>query len=147
MAGIPLSQTHMLGSIETARLAITCDMSHDDLQPHGASAFCEELTRTIQRVMDICCRNNWQTPEHLVIQSDNTTAQAKNSESGEYLATLVGRKNFFSALLNFLIVGHTHEDVDHLWSVLLALVVRHHCFHTPEEVVTQIQIAMVDRRR
>ena len=47
-----------------------------------------------------------------------------------------------SALLNFLIVGHTHEDVDQLWSVLLALVVRRRTFHTPEELVTQIQIAM-----
>ena len=47
-----------------------------------------------------------------------------------------------SALLNFLIVGHTHEDIDQVFSVLLALVVRRHRFHTPMELVTEIQIAM-----
>ncbi len=134
------------------RLVITCAwahgfccdfyVGHDELQPHGASAFCEVMTRTIERVMDICKRDNLQPPEHLVIQSDNTTSQAKNSETGQYLATLVGRKQFLSALLNFLVVGHTHEDVDQLFSVLLALVVRRRRFHTPEELVTQIQIAM-----
>ena len=87
--------------------------------------------RTVQHVREICRRNNWQFPEHLVVQSDNTTSQAKNSESGEFLATLVGMKKLLSALLNFLIVGHTHEDVDQLWSVMLALVIRRHTFHIP----------------
>ena len=141
-----------LDRLTRPRLVITCAwahgfcchfyVSHDEVQPHGASAFCEELTRTIQRVMDICRRDNLQPPEHLVVQSDNTTAQAKNSNAGEYLATLVGRKKFLSALLNFLIVGHTHEDVDQLFSVLLALVLRRHRYHTPDELITQIQIAM-----
>ena len=121
-----------------------CDfyISHDELSFHGASAFCEILTRTIQHVMDICRRDNIQPPEHLVVQSDNTTAQAKNSETGMYLATIVGKKLMLSALLNFLIVGHTHEDIDQLFSVLLALVVRRHRFHTPMELVTETQIAM-----
>ena len=115
---------------------------HGESTPHGASALCEEIIRTVQHVHEICRRNHWKFPEHLVVQSDNTTSQAKSSESGEFLATLVGMKKFLSALLNFLIVGHTHEDVDQLWSVLLALVVRRRTFHTPEELVTQIQIAM-----
>ena len=121
-----------------------CDfyVGHDELQPHGASAFCEVLTRTIQHVMDICRRDHIQPPEHLVVQSDNTTSQAKNSEAGMFLATVVGRKQMLSAILNFLIVGHTHEDIDQLFSVLLALVVRRHQFHAPPELVLEIQIAM-----
>ena len=59
-----------------------------------------------------------------------------------FLATIVGKKKFLSALLNFLIVGHTHEDIDQLFSVLLSLVVRRHRFHTPEELVLEIQLAM-----
>jgi hypothetical protein len=46
--------------------------------------------------------------------------------------------------LNFLIVGHTHEDIDQLFSVILSLVVRRHRFHAPEELVTEIQIAMAN---
>ena len=92
--------------------------------------------------MDIGRRNNLQPPERLVVQSDNTNSQAKNSETGMCLATLVGRKKFLSVLLSFLIVGRTHADIDQLFSVLLALVVRRHCFHTLDELVTEIQITM-----
>ena len=59
-----------------------------------------------------------------------------------FLATIVGKKKFLSALLNFLIVGHTHEDIDQLFSVLLALVVRRHQFHTPDELVLELQLTM-----
>ena len=156
-AKVPWPQYQMrkpkcLDRLTRPRLVVTCAwahgfccdfyVSHDEITPHGASAFCEEIIRTVQHVHEICRRNHWKFPEHLVVQSDNTTSQAKNSESGEFLATLVGMTKFLSALLNFLIVGHTHEDVDQLWSVLLALVVRRRKFHTPEELVTQIQIAM-----
>lgn len=143
-----------LDRLRRPRMVVTCAwahgfccdfyVGHDELQPHGASAFCEVLSRTIQHVMDICRRDNLQPPEHLVVQSDNTTSQAKNSETGMFLATIVGKKKFLSALLNFLIVGHTHEDIDQLFSVLLSLVVRRHRFHTPEELVLEIQIAMAN---
>ena len=39
-------------------------------------------------------------------------------------------------------VGHTHADIDQIFSVLLSLVVRRHRFHTPDELVLEIQIAM-----
>ena len=41
-------------------------------------------------------------------------------------------------------MGHTHEDIDQLFSVLLSLVVRRHRFHTPDELVMEIQIAMAN---
>ena len=56
-------------------------------------------------------------------------------------ATIVPKK-FLSTLLNCLIVGHTHEDIDQIFSVLLYLVVRRHCFHTLDELVLEIQIVM-----
>ena len=69
------------------RLVITAATAHgwcteffiaeDETTFHGGSAFCEVLTRVIQRVRDICDREGLAFPEHLVTQSDNTTAQAK----------------------------------------------------------------------
>ena len=41
-----------------------------------------------------------------------------------------------------MIVAHTHDDIDQIFSVLLSLVVRRHRFHTPDELVLDIQIAM-----
>ena len=92
--------------------------------------------------MDMCRSNNLQTPEHLLGQSDNTTSQENTTETGMFLATIVAKKKFLSTLLNFLVVGHTHEDIYQIFSVLLSLVVRRHRFHTPDELVLEIQIAM-----
>ena len=72
---------------------VTFYVGHDELQPHGASAFCEVLSRTIQHVMDICRRDMLQPPDHLVVQSDNTSSQANNSETGMFLATIVAKTN------------------------------------------------------
>ena len=134
------------------RLVITCgiahgfcvdfSIAHDETMSHGASAFCEILTRLIERVMEICREQHIRPPEHLVVQSDNTTAQAKNSLVGQYLATLVSRSKFVTAVLNFLIVGHTHEDVDQVFSVLLSEVLHRYRFHTPDELVEYIQARM-----
>ena len=46
-----------------------------------------------------------------MVQSDNTVAQAKNAYVNMFLAYLVGAGLFTSVTLNFLMVGHTHEDV------------------------------------
>ena len=59
-----------------------------------------------------------------------------------FLATVVAQKKFLSTLLNFLIVGHTREDIYQIFSVLLSLVVRPHRFHTLDELVLEIQSAM-----
>ena len=50
-------------------------------------------------------------PRHLVIQSDNTAAQAKNQYVLMFLAVLVSRRLFMTTNLLFLVVGHTHEDI------------------------------------
>ena len=90
----------------------------------------------------ICKANGWDFPEHLCVQADNTTAQAKNAEVGEFLAVLLRKHKFVSVTLNFLQVGHTHEDVDQMFSILLALVLRRIRFQTPQELQHAIQAAM-----
>ncbi|CAJ1425821.1 unnamed protein product [Effrenium voratum] len=65
----------------------TCDfyLADDEDFFHGASFFCEVLTRTLARVQRIAEGRGQRMPEHLVVQSDNTTAQAKNAEVPEEL--------------------------------------------------------------
>ena len=113
---------------------VTCAIAHgfctafyitdDEVTSHGASHFCEVLTRILDKVQAQCSASSIPFPEHLVVQSDNTTAQAKKSEVGQFLATLVGKYRFKTATLNFLIVGHTHEDVDLMFGIMLSLVLR-----------------------
>ena len=64
-------------------------------------------------------------PRILVIQADNTTAQTKNSKVATFLAWVVASGKFDAVVLNFLLVGHTHEDIDQFFSVLFFLLHRH----------------------
>ena len=58
-----------------------------------------------------CKRRGIAFPKHLVVQSDNTTAQAKNTDVAMFLAYLVFRYKSATTDLFFLMVGHTHEDM------------------------------------
>ena len=81
-------------------------------------------------------------PQHLCVQSDNTTAQAKNSQVGQLLATLVAMDNFETCTLNFLQVGHTHEDIDLTFGILLTDVLRRFRVQHPEELANMIEAVM-----
>ena len=86
-----------------------CEFVHtdDDVLLHGASHFCEVLSRTLGRVAELAAVYGINLPDHLVIQSDNTTVQAKNSLVGQFLATLVVAGKFQTCTLIVLIVGRT----------------------------------------
>lgn len=90
---------------------------------HGSDFFCDVLCQTLEQVWSMCQAPGAQKifPRHLVIQSDNTTSQAKNQYACLFLAHLVGRYKFITITLNFLTVGHTHEDIDQLFAVILWL--------------------------
>ncbi len=122
----------------------TCDffLTDDEVLSHGASHFCEVLSQTLDRVAEMAERDGIQVPQHLVIQSDNTTSQAKNSLVGQFLATLVAAGKFETCTLNFLEVGHTHEDVDLAFGILLAKVLQRHRVQCPDELATMIAIEM-----
>ena len=74
-------------------------------------------------------------PEHLILQVDNTVAQAKNETTALYLAMLVAMRKFKSVNLFFLIVGHTHEDVDQLFALCMFVLLQKGTFQTPEEML------------
>ena len=121
-------------------------MSHDDLC-HGASYFLEIVARTIVKVQEICEARQIEFPDHLVLQSDNTPAQAKNNESLQFLAMLVARRTFQTCTLNFLTVGHTHEDVDQLFGLITSWMSQIHSFSTPEEVLQLLEESLIQKLR
>ena len=89
-------------------------------------------------------------PKHLVIQSDNTTAGAKNCIVSVFLAFLVAKGYFATATLNFLTVGHTHEDVDRLFAMILLFVLRPRCWETPKELnelIKQALLPLTDKKK
>ena len=72
------------------------------------------------------CASNEACPHcrHLVLQADNTPAQTKNGIVGAFAALLVSRHLFNTVTVNFLMVGHTHEDVDQAFAILVSQVIR-----------------------
>ena len=109
-----------LESAHRPRVVVTAAIAHgfcttihwaSEQVNHGANAFCEVLARTLERVWAICRETGRAFPRHLIVQSDNTVAQAKNSVANMFLASLVARNKFTTANLFYLLVGHTHEDV------------------------------------
>ena len=83
----------------------------DDVVNHGGDAFAEVVLQVLEEVAEVAKSTGRTVPRHLVIQSDNTTAQCKNSLGAMFMATLVAKFKFVTANLMFLRVGHTHEDV------------------------------------
>ena len=118
-------------------------VSHDETTPHGASNYCEVLSRCFDRVFEICKSRRWKWPNQLVVQTDNTTAQAKNSEGMMFLSLLARRNLFGSVTNNYLCKGHTHEDVDAVFGLVLSKVIKPYKFSTPAELVTQLQLNLI----
>jgi hypothetical protein len=57
-------------------------------------------------------------PPTLRIQADNCTCENKNVYMFALCAALVGLEYFQEVQLCFLIVGHTHEDIDQRFSII-----------------------------
>jgi len=147
-------QPKSLDNLIRPRMVLTAAIAHgwtveffltdDEVTSHGASHFCDVLTKTLERVQEIADREGRQMPTHLCIQSDNTTAQAKNSCVGQFLAHLVAAGHFETCTLNFLTKGHTHEDIDLVFGIMLANVLRRYRVQCPEELSTMIEVGMAD---
>ena len=114
----------------------------DEQLLHGADAFCEILMLTLVRVRKICEQRGCAFPQHLVVQSDNTVAQCKNALACKFLAYLVSAGFVTTATLNFLMVGHTHEDIDQLFGLMVQWLLRKRSWETPEEIMEYLESKM-----
>lgn len=143
-----------LEGIRRPRLVVTGVIAHgyctqlyvaDEHLSHGASAFCDVLGRVLEFVWSHCQATGKAFPKHLVVQSDNTTAQAKNTYVTMFLAFLVAKYKFATTNLFFLPVGHTHEDIDQFFGVILEVVLKRVPFQTPSELVALLQERLAAR--
>ena len=117
-------------------------MSNEQLN-HGAEFFCEILVRTIEQVFKQCVASGRPFPRHLVLQNDNAPGQAKKQYAFKLFAYLTAAFKFVSVTANFLMVGHTHEDVDQLFALVLWLLVRKDSFQTPDEILRFLEKSLV----
>ena len=71
-------------------------------------------------------------PPVLYIQLDNTARENKNSTVFGYLSMLVDQGLFRKVKVNFLLVGHTHDHIDQMFSTFSRQLSRHDAFTLPK---------------
>ena len=105
--------THLMGALVHGRACHGFTMLPNI--KHGSNVTIETLHRVLHHEFE---KNNKKpfTQRVLNLQLDNTTKQCKSQYVLGYLALLVLWNVFSTVLLSFLLVGHTHEDIDQLFS-------------------------------
>jgi hypothetical protein len=83
----------------------------------GSNTTVECISRTLQKLAAIPERqSNW--PKVLFLQVDGCIGDNKNRTLFGYAGWLVAQGNFKEVHINFLLVGHTHEDIDAIFGVI-----------------------------
>ena len=136
-----LSSLNRPRTVLTAAIAhgwCTMLFMHNEFLNQGSDSWCEMLSRVLDEVLKISKATGRKFPRHLVIQADNTCAVAKNQYCLRFLIHLIACHKFISANLLYLMVGHTHEDIDQLFAVILFIMLQLRTWQTPAELLDHI---------
>ena len=105
--------THLMGALVHGR---TCHgFTFLPNIKHGTNITVETLHRVLQHEFELNEKKPFKQ-RVLYLQLDNTTKQCKSQFLLGYLALLVVWAVFAEVVLSFLPVGHTHEDIDQMFS-------------------------------
>lgn len=104
----------------------------------GSNLTIEVLQRTLWKEQERRKAIGAMWPEVLYLQLDNTTSENKNKYVFAYLSSLIQKGVFREIHVNFLPVGHTHEDIDQFFSQFAHRMRAVDCF-TYEDAVKVLQ--------
>ena len=107
-------KTHLCGVLVHG-VGLYTDVWIDTHHKHDSN---QVVTSIMHVLEDVRSRRGNRLPPILRIQADNCARENKNQYMFALCATLVGLKYFAEVHLSFLIVGHTHEDIDQRFSVI-----------------------------
>ena len=130
-SGLPRSDVSLLGALnsrealdyhnmsdgkETLIQQVSSSSTTPALSPCQASSS-TFTTETMQsQVPEMPMSSFCKLPKNLLLQLDNCARENKNQYLFAYLSLLVARGVFKTIQLGFLMVGHTHEDIDAMFS-------------------------------
>ena len=123
----------------------TCIFVAQETLTHGSNAYVEVLCQILDKVADMCKVQCRRFPVHLVLQADNTVAQTKNQYASAFCSQMVGMQKFSTVTLNFLMVGHTHEDIDQLFALICQYIIRRYRWQTPDEFQRLLQETLAQK--
>ena len=87
-------------------------------EKYGSNLTIECLARTLNKEATYRREQHLRWPTTLFVQMDNTSKENKNSILFEFWTLLVESGVFNEIFVSFFLVGHTHADIDQLFSVL-----------------------------
>jgi hypothetical protein len=110
----------------------------DESVVQGTNFNVECVHRTLLKLADTerGLRKTW--PHTLFVQLDNTSKDNKNRGTFGYFAYLVAAGTFKKVVVSFLPVGHTHEDIDAVFGVIMRHLHRHRCLTTMQKLMDAI---------
>jgi len=106
----------------------------DDSVRGGGNVTCEIIYKTLVKLQGL--RKVW--PALFDLRLDNTTKDNKNKCVFGFLGWLVLTDVFQKVRVRYLSVGHTHEDIDALFGVLMQQLYRGQCYATIEVLMDAI---------
>ena len=104
----------------------------------GSSIIIHSLVQAISKALLV----TGNTPETLYLQMDNTSAENKNKYVLGWTCYLVQQRIFKDVVVNFLPVGHTHEDIDTFWGKLSSTMKKMREVLTPSDFLKAIRTAI-----
>lgn len=106
------------------------------------SSWCSELLlHTLHRCGEQCDVRN----AEILLQSDNTSREVKNNTLTRVSALLVGLHRVRRLEMRFLVSGHSHEDIDQVFSQISNLLEQHAELHTPSAFVQCLERWLSDQ--
>ena len=107
-------KTHLCGVLVHGE-GLYSDVWIDSHHKHDSN---QVVTSIMHVIDDVRARRGGKLPPVLRIQADNCGRENKNQYMFVFCAVLVGLRYFVEVYLSFLLVGHTHEDIDQRFSVI-----------------------------
>jgi hypothetical protein len=125
----PFYETHVMGvlSFEKSGTTAFCEMSHQNLS-NNSSLVLDSIHRAVSRSQAARVAADLPLPSVLYLQLDNVSSN-KSKVLFLYCSWLVMTGVFEKVKVGFLMVGHTHENTDQLFSRIAKLLKRANC-HT-----------------
>ena len=95
------------------------------------------LSHSLDLTMEVLKQRGRCMPLHLVIQCDNTARENRNAHLSRWAAALVMRGVVRSVSFHFLVVGHTHINLDQRFSIIAKGLNQQAILGTPEDIRIQ----------
>lgn len=90
----------------------------DECTRHDSNCLVQIISEGLEKVQEICTQRNKPMPSKLILISDNTVREVKNTHCMAFLQNLVGLRKMRMCAMLYLRKSHTHCRLDQIFGIL-----------------------------